>query len=168
MNSEGVEYDSYVKTQNFYEIDLYVSPIAGYVPLTPEPTEAPAEMEEAEIVERAPEPEVMVPAETVEVPEETETTEPEAELVDGMRPEFKAAMDSYEEFYMEYCDFMEKYNRNPSDLTLMGEYFLLLAKMEEMEADFASWTEGELNDAEFAYYLEVSDRVMERMLEVNG
>lgn len=167
-NSEGVEYDSYVKTQNFYEIDLYVSPIASYVPLTPEPTEAPAEMEEAEIVERAPEPEVMVPAETVEVPEETETTELEAELVDGMRPEFKAAMDSYEEFYMEYCDFMEKYNRNPSDLTLMGEYFLLLAKMEEMEADFASWTEGELNDAEFAYYLEVSDRVMERMLEVNG
>ncbi len=31
------------------------------------------------------------------------------ELVDGMRPEFKAAMDSYEEFYDDYCELMKKY-----------------------------------------------------------
>ena len=28
----------------------------------------------------------------------------DADLVDGMRPEFKEAMDSYEEFYEEYCE----------------------------------------------------------------
>lgn len=167
-NNEGVEYDSYVKTQNFYEIDLYVSPIPGYVPSEPEATEEPVAPEETVVVESVMEPAETVVVESTEVSEEPESAEPEVGLVDGMRPEFKAAMDSYEEFYAEYCGFMEKYNQNPSDLTLTVEYYQLLIKMEEMEADFAAWTEGELNDAEFVYYLEMSDRVMERMLEVAG
>lgn len=34
----------------------------------------------------------------------------------GLRPEFKEAMDAYEDFYGEYCDFMVKYKENPSDI----------------------------------------------------
>ncbi len=34
----------------------------------------------------------------------------ETNLVNGMRPKFKEAMDSYEAFYDEYCTFMKKYN----------------------------------------------------------
>lgn len=167
-DNDGVEVDWYAETQNFYEIDLYVSPIPGYVPSEPEATEEPVAPEETVVVESVMEPAETVVVESTEVSEEPESAEPEVGLVDGMRPEFKAAMDSYEEFYAEYCGFMEKYNQNPSDLTLTVEYYQLLIKMEEMEADFAAWTEGELNDAEFVYYLEMSDRVMERMLEVAG
>ena len=58
--------------------------------------------------------------ETKEVVEDTPEGESAAEgaeeLVDGMRPEFKEAMDSYEAFYDEYCDFIKKYNDNPSEL----------------------------------------------------
>ena len=61
----------------------------------------------------------------LEEPNETETTE-----VPGIRPEFKAAMDSYEEFYDSYCEFLRKYKENPTDYTLLAEYADMLTKVE--------------------------------------
>lgn len=167
-NGDGVESDTFVESQNFYEIDLYVSPIPGYLSsILAEEVEI-TKTEEAVVVENEVEPEGTVTVEVEVESEETESEEVRDELVDGMRPEFKEAMDSYEEFYREYCDFMVKYNQNPSDLTLMAEYYQLLVKMQEMDEDFAAWTDGELNDEEFEYYLEVSERVMDMLLEVTG
>ena len=88
------------------------------------------------------------------------------ELVDGMCPEFKEAMDSYEAFYDEYCDFMKKYNENPSDLTLLAEYMDMLKEAAEMDEKFEAWDQDEMNDAELKYYLEVSNRVMQKMVDV--
>ena len=109
--------------------------------------------------------------ETTEAP--TETTEPPTEepaetgpqLIDGMRPEFKEAMDSYEEFYIEYCDFMKKYNEDPSNVLLLAEYLQLVAKAEKMEADFAKWDDGSMNNTELKYYMDVSNRVMQMLLD---
>ena len=75
-------------------------------------------------------------------------------------------MDSYEGFYDEYCDFMKKYNENSSDLTLLGEYMDIIDQMEEMNGKFDEWESNDLNDVEFQYYLEVNNRVMQKMLEV--
>ena len=50
---------------------------------------------------------------------------------DGMRPEFKEAMDAYEAFYDEYCDFMVSYQKNPTDIKLIAQYGQLLTKMAE-------------------------------------
>ena len=83
-----------------------------------------------------------------------------------MRPEFKEAMDSYEEFYKEYCDVLKKYSSNPTDLSILTEYTKVMEQSVEMSEKFEAWDEGEMNDAELKYYLEVSGRVTQMLLEV--
>lgn len=85
-------------------------------------------------------------------------------LTDGLRPEFKEAMDSYESFYNEHCEFLEKYSENPSDLTLLAEYADMMAKAAEMNEKFDAWEE-DLNDNELKYYLEVSSRIAKKLAE---
>ena len=94
------------------------------------------------------------------VPETTES------LVVGMRPEFKEAMDTYEAFYNEYCDFLGKYAQNPTDFSLLGQYAGMLSKAGEMDAAFKKWDEGNLNSAELQYYLEVNSRVLQKLAGV--
>lgn len=109
---------------------------------------------------------------STETPEDTEPTqEPEDSnssdtLVDGMRPEFKEAMDSYEAFYDGYCDFMKEYADNPTDISLLAEYADMMSKAADMSKKFDAWDEDEMNDAELKYYLEVSNRVAQKLLEV--
>lgn len=102
----------------------------------------------------------------VEASPEPAESEPPTDLVDGMRPEFKEAMDSYEAFYDEYCDFMKKYSENSSDLTLILEYGEMLTRSAEMSEKFEKWNEDDLNDAELKYYLEVSNRVAQKLVDV--
>ena len=89
-----------------------------------------------------------------------------AEMIDGMRPMFKEAMDAYESFYKEYCEFMNNYNQNPADMTLLVKYSEFLMKAQEMTASFEAWDETEMNDAELKYYLEVNNRVMQMLVDV--
>lgn len=103
--------------------------------------------------------------ETKESSSETEVTV-ESKLVDGMRPEFKEAMDSYEAFYSEYCDFMKEYKKNPTDLTLLTKYGDLMKKAVDVEAAFAAWKEDELNNEELKYYIDVNSKVMQKLVEV--
>lgn len=88
-------------------------------------------------------------------------------LIDGMRPEFKEAMDSYEAFYVEYCDFMEQYKENPTDMELLTGYTDMMAKAAEMSEKFDAWEESEMNDAELNYYLDVNNRITKKLLEVS-
>ena len=107
-----------------------------------------------------------VETEATEPSAEEPTTEPkETELVDGLRPEFKEAMDAYEDFYGEYCDFMVKYKENPSDLSLLAEYADIMERAVEMDEAFQEWEDEDLNDEELKYYLEVNNRVMQMMVD---
>lgn len=83
-----------------------------------------------------------------------------------IRPEFKAAMDDYEEFYDEYCDFMKKYKENPTDLKLAKEYIDMVAKLEEMQESFDKWEDNDLNDAELKYYIDVTARIEKKLIDV--
>lgn len=98
--------------------------------------------------------------------ETTETKDNNTELVDGMRPEFKEAMDSYEAFYVEYCDFMKKYAENPTDLGLLAEYSDMVEELAEMDNKFAAWDDGTMNNAELQYYAVVNGRVTKMLLEI--
>lgn len=100
---------------------------------------------------------------SIEQPEESNSSE---ELVDGMRPDFKQAMDSYEAFYDEYCDFMKEYADNPTDLELLAEYADMMSKAADMTEKFEAWDEDEMNNEELNYYLDVNNRVMQKLLEV--
>ncbi len=90
----------------------------------------------------------------------------ETNLIDGMRPEFKEAMDSYEAFYNEYCDLLKKYSENPTDVTLIAEYTDMLKKVADMDEKFAEWESNDLNSAELKYYAEVNGRIAQKLVEV--
>ena len=94
------------------------------------------------------------------------TTKKSADSVDGMRPDFKSAMDSYEAFIDEYVAFMKKYNANPSDLGLIADYAKYMSKYSDMVDKFDEWENEDLNNTELAYYIDVQSRVTKKMLEV--
>ncbi len=128
----------------------------------PESTESSSTAEAPEYKENSP-----------ETRETTSTAGPEASneaaagnaLADGMRPEFKEALDSYEEFFDEYCDFMNKFSESPGDLTLLGEYADYISKYSEMTEKMNELDNGDMNDAELKYYLEVTERINKKLLD---
>jgi len=83
----------------------------------------------------------------------------------GLDPDFKAAMDSYENFMDEYVAFMKKYKANPSDLSLLTDYADYMSKYADFVEDFEKWEDEEMNAAETAYYIEVQSRVSKKLLE---
>lgn len=104
-----------------------------------------------------------------EPPEQLEeSTEPEITEAPGIRPEFKEAMDSYEEFYDGYCEFLRKYKENPTDYTLLAEYADMLSKAEEMEEKFNAWDESDLTNEELKYYLDVTTRIQKKMIDLSS
>lgn len=98
----------------------------------------------------------------------TETKPNDTDLVDGMRKDFKDAMDSYEAFMDEYVAFMKKYSDNPSDVGLLADYTKYMSKYADMVEKFDKWESEDLNDAELAYYIDVQARVSKILLDVAG
>ena len=88
---------------------------------------------------------------------ETVATENDNSENEGLSSDFKAAMDSYEAFISDYVDFMKKYNANPNDITLIGDYAKYVSDYAELAEDFEKWDDEEMNAAEVAYYLEVQN-----------
>lgn len=119
-----------------------------------------------EVTEPVEEPEPTEEA-TTEPTTATKSTKPTIELVDGMRPDFKKAMDSYEEFFDEYCGFMKKYIASGgTDLALLMDYASYMDQCTQMLEDFEAWGDEEMNDAELAYYIEAQKRINEKLLKV--
>ena len=98
----------------------------------------------------------------------TETKPNDTDLVDGMRKDFKDAMDSYEAFMDEYVAFMKKYSDNPSDVGLLADYTKYMSKYADMVEKFDKWESEDLNGAELAYYIDVQARVSKKLLDVAG
>ncbi|MCM1334515.1 MAG: hypothetical protein NC084_02075 [Bacteroides sp.] len=82
----------------------------------------------------------------------------------GIRPEFKEAMDSYEAFFDEYCKIMTAYAENPSDLSLMLQYLEYLEKYSEMADKLDEIGDDDLSEAELLYYTEVMSRINKKLL----
>ena len=83
---------------------------------------------------------------------------------DGIRPEFREAMESYEAFFDDYAEFMQAYAESDDTLSMLGEYADFVAKYAELTADFEAIDESELSDAEAMYYAEVSLRISQKLL----
>lgn len=83
----------------------------------------------------------------------------------GIDPDFKAAMDSYEEFMDEYVAFMKKLEDNPNDLGLLADYADYMNKYADFVEAFEKWEDEEMNAAETAYYIDVQARVSKKLLE---
>lgn len=80
-----------------------------------------------------------------------------------VRPEVKDALDAYEAYMNEYCDFMKNYNAAEDQASLMLGYFAILEKYSLAADKLSELDDIELTEAEAAYYLEVTTRVLARM-----
>lgn len=97
-------------------------------------------------------------------PESGENTD----LIDGMRPKFKEALDSYEAFFDEYCEFLEKYQKSPTDLSLIKDYTEYMTQYADTMSKMEALDDGEMNEAEMKYYIEVTGRISKKLLEVSS
>ncbi len=103
---------------------------------------------------------------TAEPTPETQTAAAENEI----RPEVKEFLDAYEACMDEYVEFMQKYlNADPTSMvSMMGDYYSILARYTEFAEKIDAFDESELTNAELAYYLEVTNRVSQKLLSVAG
>ena len=105
--------------------------------------------------------------ESTEGPTEPEaSTESTTTSSDDIDPDFKAAMDSYEEFFDEYVAIMKKYKENPTDLSILSDYATYMGQYADMLQKLEEWESKELNTAEAAYYVDVQARITKKLLEV--
>ena len=84
----------------------------------------------------------------------------------GLRSDFKQAMDDYESFMNEYVDFMKRYNSNPSDISLLADYADYLTKYTKALDSFDKWESEDMNEEETKYYIEVQNRINQKLLEI--
>lgn len=90
-------------------------------------------------------------------PEAAKETKP-AQTADGVDPELKAFLDSYEEFMDEYILFMKKYMDDPGNaVTMLGEYASIMEKYGEFAEAVEKYDEKEMSTADAKYYLEVTN-----------
>lgn len=82
---------------------------------------------------------------------------------DLVRDEIKEAIDSYESFVDEYCEFMKNYDS--SDISSLTKYTDLISKEIDMSKEFKDIENMELTTAEALYYSEVSLRCSKKMME---
>lgn len=115
------------------------------------------------------------PKEKQDANEQLETAEPivnnesgeSVEQVDenGLRIEFKEAMDSYEAFIDKYVEFMETYDEN--DASMMMKYLEFVDSYYDMTAKFDAWESKDLNDAELSYYIDVQARTNKKLINIS-
>ena len=75
-------------------------------------------------------------------------------------------MDSYEEFFNEYCEFMKKYTNSDDAASMLADYTDYMTKYTETMEKMDTINQDELSTAEVAYYTEVSARISQKLLEV--
>lgn len=85
---------------------------------------------------------------------------------DDIDPDFKAAMDSYEQFFDEYVEIMKKYKEDPTDLSILTDYATYMGQYADMMQKFEAWENEDLNTAELAYYVDVQARITKKLLEI--
>lgn len=85
---------------------------------------------------------------------------------EGVSADFKALMDSYEEFFDSYVAFMKKYKASTDQASMMSDFADYMGKYSDMMAKLDAVDSKSLSDADAAYYAEVSARVMKKLAEV--
>ena len=88
--------------------------------------------------------------------------------INNLGKEFKRAMDSYEAFMDEYIAFMMKYTNSTAKTSQMlidyGEY---MKKYIDVVDAFEKWKSIDLNTEEAKYYIEVSMRVSQKLMNAS-
>ena len=84
----------------------------------------------------------------------------------GVDPDLKAFLDSYEEFVDEYVAFMKKYQADPSNaIGMLGEYSEMMQKYADFADKIDKYNSNNLSTEDYKYYIEVTTRCAQKMLE---
>ena len=98
---------------------------------------------------------------------EEETISEEKETVNGVDPDLKAFLDSYEEFMDEYVAFMKKYMDDPSNaIAMLSEYTKIMEKYEDFAEKVDAYDSDKMSTEDAKYYLEVVNRCNQKMLDL--
>ena len=125
----------------------------------------PAQEEEPS-QEAVQEPQKEAPEEKQEAQAEVSQSAPQEEnAADGIRPEFKEAMDAYVKFFDDYCDFCVKFSQSKDDPSMMIDYLTWMTDYSETMEKIDEIDEESLTPAEDAYYLEATLRIEKKCLE---
>ena len=63
---------------------------------------------------------------------------------------------------------MKKYAANPNDLERISEYSNYMSLYADTMSKMSALDDGNMNDAETRYYIEVTTRVSQKLLEASG
>ncbi len=88
------------------------------------------------------------------------------ELNNGIRPEFKEAIDSYEAFFDEYCEFMKNYNSSNDTTSMLNDYLSFMTRYTETMNKLNEINDKEMNTAELLYYTEAMTRINQKLSEI--
>lgn len=150
-----LEYDGYYLV---FETDIGSLYFKRYS-LSQDITRIPKHKEEKEIKEEN----VTQKAEE-KVEEKAEEKQEEVTNNNTIRADVKDAIDSYEKFIDQYCEFMTKYtNSSSTDFSMLADYAKFMSKLVEMEEKMDA-LENDLNDVETLYYAEVMLRCSQKLL----
>ena len=115
--------------------------------------------------EKEPEPtEEPEPTDEPEAEPEPAQEEPAPAGDSDIRPEIKDAIDTYEEFFNEYVDFMKSYDA--SDISALSDYLSFLQEYTEYMQKLDDLENEDLTDAETIYLTQATLRIDQRLLEV--
>ena len=106
------------------------------------------------------------PTSTTEGADTSKVPDEETAAREGIRPEFKEALDSYEEFFDEYCAFMKKYSESDNSISMLADYVQYMAKYADAMSKLDSIDDGEMSDEELIYYTEVMTRINKKLSEI--
>ena len=86
----------------------------------------------------------------------------------GVDPDLKAFLDSYEDFVDEYVVFMQRYSKNPTDMTILAQYATIMQKYTDFAAKVEAYDTKTMSTEDASYYIEVTSRCSQKMLKVLG
>ncbi len=101
-------------------------------------------------------------------PELTPTPDTTPVSENEIRPEVKEFLDAYGAYMDEYVEFMQRYsNAGPGNMAaMMEDYYAMMSHYAEFSEKIDALDESELTNAELAYYIEVTNRVNQKLLTV--
>lgn len=80
--------------------------------------------------------------------------------------DFRAMMDSYEEFFDSYVDFMQNYGESGNSMSMLSDYLEFMKKYAEMMESLEAVNTEDLSSEDYKYYLDVLNRINKRLLDI--
>ena len=96
---------------------------------------------------------------------DSQETEEKSNKANGVTPELKEFLDSYEEFMNEYVAFMKKYQTATDSSAMLMDYLSFMQKYNDFSEKANAYDTNEMSTADAAYYLEVTSRVSQKLLQ---